>query len=51
MADVNKCAHDFCNCAVQEDAEYCSPQCETAAEQDMTGIKCDCGHAGCAGEA
>ncbi len=49
MADDNdnKCAHDACRCAVGDDEEYCSPQCEAADEGDVTGIACDCGHPGC----
>lgn len=52
MADDfdNKCGHDPCSCAVGDDEDYCSPQCESAAEDDVTAIKCDCGHTGCAGE-
>ena len=51
MADENnKCGHENCSCAVSGDEEYCSAQCESAAEQDVTAIKCDCGHSGCAGE-
>jgi hypothetical protein len=49
MADENnKCAHEGCACAVRDDEEYCSPQCEAAAEQDVTEIACNCGHPGCA---
>jgi hypothetical protein len=51
MADErNQCEHDNCSCAVGDDEEYCSPQCEAAEDQDITAIKCDCGHTGCAGE-
>lgn len=47
MADENKCAHEACRCAVGEDEEYCSPQCEAADEGEVTGIACECGHSGC----
>lgn len=48
MADENnRCAHDGCACAVRDGEEYCSPQCEAAGEGEVTGIACDCGHAGC----
>ncbi len=48
--DDNTCAHDMCSCAVSDDEDYCSPQCEADEDQSITAIKCDCGHAGCAGE-
>lgn len=48
MADENnKCGHSACVCMVGDDKEYCSPQCETAGNQDVTEIGCDCGHPGC----
>lgn len=47
MAETEKCEHELCNCVVVEDDEYCSPQCESMAEQDLTEMKCDCGHATC----
>lgn len=50
MADDNKCGHENCSCRVRDDEEYCSPQCEAAAEEEITAIKCDCGHTGCVGE-
>lgn len=43
----NKCGHEACVCAVAEDQTYCSPECESAGEQGLTEIACDCGHAGC----
>lgn len=49
--DSNKCENENCSCMVGEDEEYCSPQCESVAEEEITAIKCDCGHSGCAGEA
>lgn len=48
MADAEKCAHEGCNCAQAEDSDYCSPYCESAGEGELTELKCDCGHAGCA---
>jgi hypothetical protein len=43
--DKKKCDHPACNCMVDEDADYCSPYCEDAAE--TIEIACNCGHAGC----
>ena len=48
MTEDNKCAHGACNCAVDDDTEYCSDHCEDAAGQDIIEINCDCGHDGCA---
>jgi len=48
MADDNKCAHDLCQCARRENSKYCSQFCEEADAQDLTEIKCGCGHTGCA---
>lgn len=51
MADRNdECKHANCSCRVTNDAEYCSAACRSAGEQDITGIACECGHPGCAGE-
>jgi len=48
MADENnQCAHEGCVCATRDNEEFCSPQCEAADGQDVTEIKCDCGHPGC----
>jgi hypothetical protein len=48
MADEGKrCGHDGCLCATTGDSEYCSPYCEDAADQNLTEIRCDCGHPGC----
>lgn len=48
MAENNKkCAHAGCLCLTTGDAEYCSPHCEDAEDQDLTEISCDCGHPGC----
>lgn len=49
MSEPNKCAHPLCECLVSDDSEFgnfCSAQCETA--KDVTELKCDCGHPGCA---
>lgn len=49
MANMEeKCAHEMCNCPRANDSDYCSQQCEDAADTDITGIMCECGHAGCA---
>ncbi len=42
-----KCKHELCVCAAQADSEYCSDHCKDAVDQDMTEIKCDCGHPHC----
>ena len=47
MADENKCAHSLCVCAKAPDSDYCSQHCEDAVDQDITEIRCDCGHTGC----
>lgn len=48
MADENgKCEHRLCTCTVDEDTDYCSPQCESAEEQGLEVIGCECDHAGC----
>ncbi len=44
----DKCAHEMCNCPRAGDSDYCSQQCEDAADTDITGIMCECGHPGCA---
>lgn len=49
MAEENTCQHEICGCHVGDDDEYCSPHCESAAEQELTEMKCECGHAGCGG--
>ncbi|HLM03060.1 MAG TPA: hypothetical protein VK400_18560 [Pyrinomonadaceae bacterium] len=43
-----KCAQELCRCPRANDSDYCSQQCEDAAGADITGIMCECGHAGCA---
>lgn len=45
----SQCAHDGCECAVQEGQSYCSAYCERAeAERKETGeADCGCGHADC----
>lgn len=47
MADKDTCEHNICDCTVGDDEDYCSPQCETADAEDLTEMKCDCGHSGC----
>ncbi len=47
MADESKCAHDLCVCARAENSEYCSEHCKDAVDQDLTEIRCDCGHPNC----
>jgi len=47
MADENKCAHDICVCPKAADSKYCSQHCEDAVDQDITEIRCDCGHKSC----
>ena len=47
MADTDKCGHEKCNCFVDEDQDFCSPHCEAADGQDLTELKCDCGHTAC----
>lgn len=43
----NVCAHEMCNCVVDEDTDYCSQSCEDADDQDITEIKCGCSHSAC----
>jgi hypothetical protein len=47
MADDNICGHEICSCPADGDTGYCSAQCKMAADQDLTELKCDCGHPGC----
>lgn len=47
MNENNKCAHEACVCMVMDDDKYCSEFCASAGDQDITEIKCDCGHPGC----
>lgn len=46
--EMKKCAHKPCTCTVTE-GKYCSQVCEDAT--DVTTLGCDCGHAGCGGQA
>ena len=47
--DVKKCGHKPCHCSVgTDDSTYCSPECETMANSDITTLECECGHSGCA---
>lgn len=43
----NTCAHEMCNCRVDDDADYCSDNCEKASDGDMSKTKCGCGHSAC----
>jgi hypothetical protein len=48
MADEpKKCAHETCTCMAPADSKYCSLFCQDSA--GLTTLKCDCGHAACAG--
>jgi nucleotide-binding universal stress UspA family protein len=47
MADKIKCGHSLCKCMVNEDDEYCSPQCEAAEGSDVAALECECGHSSC----
>jgi hypothetical protein len=42
-----KCAMEGCSCIPEAGKKYCSTYCENA--KGMTTLKCNCGHAGCAG--
>jgi hypothetical protein len=51
MADdkeARTCKNPTCNCRVEDDARYCSANCEGAG--DVTQIDCDCGHPECEGD-
>lgn len=47
MSDSGKCGHEQCNCPVADAGAYCSDHCREAQDQDISEIKCDCGHSGC----
>jgi hypothetical protein len=47
MADNTGCKHQLCNCPATGDSDYCSDHCRDIADQDITEIRCDCGHPGC----
>ena len=49
MANENECGHDLCTCQADGDSGYCSVHCKNAADQQLTELKCDCGHPGCNG--
>ncbi len=49
MDEANKCKHESCSCTVEKGKNYCSQICEDS--KNVTEIACECGHAGCAGEA
>ena len=48
--DEQVCYHEVCSCKVQNESDYCSPQCEAASQSDVTSVICECGHPNCAGE-
>jgi len=52
MAERNKqqCANPACSCPVTS-GEYCSTECQSAAESPNGKTSCDCGHADCRGKA
>jgi hypothetical protein len=45
--EKKKCAHDTCSCMAAPGSKYCSTICEDS--KALTTLKCDCGHADCAG--
>lgn len=45
--DDIKCAHESCVCLKMQNSEYCCESCENAVDSDVTGVTCECGHAGC----
>jgi hypothetical protein len=45
--DEHTCAHEACTCAVEGDARYCSPECESAGTAGGNGDDCTCGHPDC----
>jgi hypothetical protein len=47
MENSKVCGHDMCNCDAVDDTSYCGDHCREADSQDMTEIKCDCGHSAC----
>jgi hypothetical protein len=49
MADVKKCPHPSCSCNLEKGQSFCSARCEAA--KGTTELMCECGHAGCKGEA
>lgn len=49
VTETNKCAHEGCKCNVPDNGQfgkYCSAHCQNA--KDLTELRCDCGHPGCA---
>ena len=44
-----RCAHAGCACLMQDDEEFCSDACETAAGNDDDS--CGCGHLACTSHA
>jgi hypothetical protein len=48
----NQCAHDGCDCRVEEGQTYCSQYCARAdSHTGEEGGGCQCGHAGCGEQA
>lgn len=47
MADKIKCEHAICTCMINEEEEYCSPQCENQATFEFVDVECECGHTTC----
>jgi hypothetical protein len=46
MNNEGTCGHEQCDCPASESG-YCSDHCKEAVKQDITEIRCDCGHDGC----
>ena len=49
MTNQKKCENPACSCIPSGSDKFCSPHCE--AVKGTTEIACQCGHAGCKGEA
>lgn len=47
MENERKCAHELCTCIHVGESDYCSDHCKDVTDQDITEIKCGCGHPGC----
>ncbi|MDR6935871.1 MULTISPECIES: hypothetical protein [unclassified Luteibacter] len=45
--DLKPCDHDGCNCRVPVSRDFCSESCRMAAESQIMGSTCECGHAAC----
>jgi hypothetical protein len=44
---MHECAHDPCNCEVEESGECCSDACREAVSAGSTEESCPCGHDEC----